>query len=214
MYIPGILPDGSQAVGHIKRGARVVDKLRANLLIGMDILGPEDMVIDLERHVLRVNACAGLEAPIDIQPKAKRIPRHIIRAKSTTMIPPHTSMKIPILKKELPNRDFLFEPYNHPQLGLEGGVLAHIVDAKTAYVEAWNTSDRPVRMAARTRLGYVQEFEAQGCYAAHTDMKALSAGPISFKRHAKALALGAFQDKGNTLIMPVAKRGRGRPRKT
>ena len=190
IHVPGVLPDGTNAIGVLNRGARIVDNLRANMLIGMDILGPEEATIDLAKKVLQLGACNDLQAPVRITPKGMRIQKQIIRAKTTTTIPPHSSMMIPIIRKALPNRDFLFEPIKLP-LGIEGGVMAHILDTDTAYVEARNTTDRPVQLPARRRLGYVQEFEAQGCYTAQTDMESLAAGPISFRKVA-ALTLSAL----------------------
>lgn len=51
----------------IYRGARIVDKLKADLLIGMDILSPEAIDLILSQSLMTIGSCQGIRIPIDIK---------------------------------------------------------------------------------------------------------------------------------------------------
>ena len=112
LYISGSI-HGQPAVTQISRGARIVEGLQANMLIGMDIIGPEGMSMVTPKWELHVSSCNNLIAPISITPRAARIQR-VVCAKEETKIPPSSAAAIPIKlrgKGTLPKgRNFLFDP--------------------------------------------------------------------------------------------------------
>ena len=52
---------GPKGVAHIKRGARVAKNLGTKLLIGTDILGPEEITINVAKQVARIGQCNNFE---------------------------------------------------------------------------------------------------------------------------------------------------------
>ena len=180
VYIPGIVND-SPAIASITHQLHVVDQLQAKILVGMDILGPEQAVLDIRQRQLTLPRCKNLQARLTVTPKLSRTTGKIVLAKELVTVPPNSVTPVPIqLKKKAylpPNQDFLFQPV--PQglnLGQQGGPRAHIVDSNFAFVEVQNATDRPVVIPRRARLRSVTDYEEEGCYAIGTHEAYLAAG--------------------------------------
>ena len=63
LYIPG-MAIGKASVAHIRREVHIVENLKAKMLMGVDILGPERMSIDIGEEKLLIRSCDGLTADI------------------------------------------------------------------------------------------------------------------------------------------------------
>ena len=153
------------------------------MLIGMDIIGPEGMSMVTPKRELHVSSCNNLIAPISITPRAARIQR-VVCAKEETKIPPSSAAAIPIKlrgKGTLPKRrDFLFDPAKpSARLGSGGGIVAHLVDADTAFVEVRNTTDKLVTIAKDCRLGYITDIDVDRYFLATPEDRDLATGPIT-----------------------------------
>ena len=57
LYFPAISENGQRVVVPIKRELHLVDKLRANILIGNDIIGPEGITMDIAKEKAYVPGC-------------------------------------------------------------------------------------------------------------------------------------------------------------
>ena len=121
MYFQGVSNDVS-STAHIRREIHVVDDLKVNVLVGVDILAAESMLLDFGKKTLSIGSCQDLVTDIDILSKSEPNLRRVVRAKSRVTVPAHAFMEIPVQVKGsvLPSdRDFLFEPsYNH-DLGVD-----------------------------------------------------------------------------------------------
>ncbi len=161
MYLPG----GNGAVALIERELHIVDDLTAKALIGIDIMKPEGMMIDLQRDIMRIGACRGLEVPIVVASRGSRTTATIYSSKKL-IIPPHSNMAVPVTgpkkRLQLPkDRDFIFEPQTLDTLS----AYAHIVDHTVSSVFVRNDTDKPVTLPRRQKLGKVSDYEATDCYA-------------------------------------------------
>ncbi|KAE8383975.1 hypothetical protein BDV23DRAFT_189695 [Aspergillus alliaceus] len=139
IYIPGHLDSGSgDAFAKIRIRAYLVDDLRTNLLIGMDILGREGFVLDFDNHVGTIRACRDLCFPITVQPKPNRLQSTPVYTSHQAVIPGYSKGRLPVrIRAKLPtDRDFIFEPTDHPGLA----IYAHLVDSDFSFVEAANES--------------------------------------------------------------------------
>ena len=177
-YIPGKLPDGTSAIAHFRREIHIVDDLRANALLGVDIIGPEEAVLDFGLRVLTLRGCDGLQAPMDIVPKGHRITR-AVRSATLVTIPPHTCMTVPIKIRgsSLPeDRDYSFEPKQDFQaLGPEGGFFNHVTNAHIAAVQVRNASNKAYTLPKNAKVGMLRDYEEEGCYNASPDDRHLAA---------------------------------------
>ena len=139
LYIPGII-NGQQAMASITHQLHVVDNLQAKLLIRMDILGPEQAIVNIGRRRLILPMCENLQAELAVSPRAARTTGRIVLAQSLTTIPPKLVMSVPVrLRKTVPlppQQDFLFQLVSRGlNLGAQGGPRAHIVDSNFTFVE-------------------------------------------------------------------------------
>lgn len=175
IYIPGT--DGR--IAHIQRELHIVEELRANVLIGIDIMGPEGITPDMRKKIPVIKSCDGISTPLTITSQSnQRLRRPVLSQKETT-IPPRTIATIPIKRHDdLPNdRDFLFEPrYNNitKRLQQTGSIYAHIVDANITHVQVHNSSNHPFVIPGNTRLGILVEYDADGCYLVDSDAHGLA----------------------------------------
>ena len=193
---------GKDAAAKIHCGARVVDHLKANMLIGMDIMGPEGIDILISKNCLIIGSCRNIQVPIQVQSREGDRTKRVVQAKEKMTIPPQSASMVPIIihgKSSLPeNRDFLFKsaPIN---MGPEGGVSASLIDAYTAFVEIKNTTNRPFVIARKHRLGMVEECTAEGDYFTTEEMRPLASGPISWAK--KAMTVGLLALGASTKVM-------------
>ena len=196
LTIPGEA-DGDAARASFTRYAYIVDDLKAKLLIGNDILGPEDMVPHVGKGKLTIGSCGNFTTPLHVTPREGERVKRAVRSLAVVTIPPHSCAAVPVKYKggKLPHdRDFMFNPHDVDRLGAEGGVFSHIVDANFCFVQARNTTDKPVSITKSERLGTLVEYEEEGCYLASPEIRHLAAG--GWKKKALKLgvaALAAFQ---------------------
>ena len=173
LYIQGRTKDGSLALAHIKREFHLVDNLKANVLIGMDVLGPERSVLDTDRKQLILRSC-GLAVPMEIHSREGKPVNRAVRADKQLTLPPRSVTLVPTKLRGQPlplDRDYSFHPKaGIPlEMGLEGGFSSAVTDANVAAVEARNASESPVVLPKGFLMGYVKDFDEQGCYAASPD---------------------------------------------
>jgi len=128
-------------------------------------MGPEQIDIITSKKQAIIGTCQNAVIPIEVRPQSNPT-RRTIHAKSNMVIPPHTEQPIPVHHvRYLPERDFLFEPGDSPNLAL----FAHIVDSSFAAVMARNETDQPTGIRHNQRLGHLTELDYEGCYHVAAD---------------------------------------------
>ena len=131
----------------VTREAHLVDGLRVKMLVGMDIMGPEQMDIITSKKQAVIGSCENAVIPIEVRPQSRPTKR-TIHAKSNLVIPPHTEQPIPVHHvRHLPERDFLFEP-RESHLAL----FAPMVDSSLSAIMARNETDQPIGIKHNQRL--------------------------------------------------------------
>ena len=68
ILIPGLV-DGKPARASITHQLHIVDELKAKVLVGMDILGPEQAIVDIGRRKLILPTCRNLTTELTVTPK-------------------------------------------------------------------------------------------------------------------------------------------------
>ena len=149
----------------------VVDNLKANILIGMDVLGPKEAFVDIDKKEVYFPYCLT-HSPIRVTPRGKFI-KQIIKVRERIIVPPNTQITIPVYYANvLEGRDYLFEPANSKLT-----LYAHLADAHLSAIMARNTTDRPVIIPRNTHLGHFTELEYQYTYAVNIDDVDLAVRP-------------------------------------
>lgn len=171
LYFPGTLGnDRSPALAKIPLEVHLTENLRANMLIGTDVLTPHQVLLDCSSgsQSATIVSCENIKISARTVVSPFSQVKRTVRTKSAITLPPKSVLNVSIsYASTLPeDRDFLFEPelpasYN---LGTDGGVFAHVVDSSMTFVQARNSTEAPVTLPRRTRVGTVVEYSADGCY--------------------------------------------------
>lgn len=153
MYHHGKDKDGNPVVSKIRREVHLVKDLKANMLIGNDVLGPEGFVMDLGKGEAYIGS-TGVTIPLEVR-SAKSSVQRMVHIKQTTVVPPFAEMALQIHHCSLPeSRDFLFEPDD-----VELTMFAHMIDASTHCIIARNEGPRPIHVPRNYRLGRISELD-------------------------------------------------------
>ncbi|SLM39794.1 hypothetical protein LPUS_10408 [Lasallia pustulata] len=162
-YLPG--KDGRTA--YFQREVHLVENLKVNLLMGIDIISLEQIHIDKSREVATVRLCDNIKLALSIRTHLANIWKTVFSQKETC-IPAHTQKALPIhgakgTPLNLPqDRDMLFKLSVKQKVS----VFAHIVNHSMEAIYMQNDSDSNVVLPQNTRIGNVVEYEADGCFLA------------------------------------------------
>ena len=164
LYFPGLL-DNDAALARIQAEVHLTDDLKANMLIGTDVLTPHRFVLDCASQTAIIASCQNVKISARSVAKPHSQVKRTVKTRSALTLAPHSVTNIPVSYHALSDdRDFLFEPELTKALGQEGGVFAHVVAASMTFVRARNATGAPVTLPKRTRLGTVVEYAVDGCY--------------------------------------------------
>ena len=160
-YLPGT-KDNQKVLFSMTRELHLVNDLRAKMLIGNDIIGPEGIVLDIgQGHATIGN---GVQIDIVARQRKERF-RTPVQAKDHSIVSPHSSRVLPIRAITVPeDRDFVFEPAQHKALSL----YAHLVDHSFKGVLVKNESDFPVRLKRKHVLGAINDIDEENCFQMNT----------------------------------------------
>ena len=132
----------------------LTDDLKANMLIGTDVLTPNKFSLDCASQTATIGSCqdAKIQARSVVKPHAQI--KRVVTNKALVTMALGETMNVPIsYHGTLPSdRDFLFEPElpETHNLGHNRGIYVHVVDSSTAFVQAKNTTTVPVSLPKHT----------------------------------------------------------------
>ena len=162
-FLPGEDNEGQKVYASIKCKLHLVERLRANILVGNNILAPESFVLNVGLGHALVGSCK-----VKIAVRARQRDQFLMKrliAEKDKVVSPRSEAVIPILPVPLPdNRDFLFHPTAQANLML----FAHIMHHDTKKVLVRNTSDRPLRISRHQGLGHVVDIRYDNYFLADT----------------------------------------------
>ena len=161
MYIPSTKSDGTRVLCHITREVHLVDNLKAHMLLGNDVIGPERIVLDIARNKAYIGSC---DATADITSRQRGpYQRRVIHARKALTVAPRAEIMVPIgTPAGLPERDYIFEPVAQRNLTL----YAHLVDSNIAGVLVKNETDHVVQIPKKLRLGMLCEVDYENVFFA------------------------------------------------
>ena len=110
LWFKGLL-NGKPATTYIQREARVVNNLKAKLLVGMDVLGPEKIDLLFTSEKMVINSCKGLVVLITTTSRTGQPVKQNVQTVKKVLIEPHTLAKVPIQlwgTAELPDQTLMF----------------------------------------------------------------------------------------------------------
>ncbi|KAH3989747.1 hypothetical protein HBH52_015990 [Parastagonospora nodorum] len=171
LYFKSEDPQGNDVYAILNVELRIVQNLDANLLLGMDVLGPERAIIDIGRRTMTFPFCGNATTPIQTTPKTHTVMRpRKITAKHRVVIPPESAMYVPIhTGPDMPSEyDMEFRPYRRPTFRAAG--YTAFMDSKTPAVLFRNDASTPVTIPTHSLLGYAHALDIDGCYRVSDDL--------------------------------------------
>ena len=158
LYFQGLDSAGTKVLAITSpREIHIVDQLKANILISMDVMVPENIDIIVTRAIASIGSCK-VEVPIEVKSVGKTV-RLPVHAKQMIVIPARSEAQIPVHYATLLDRDFLFEPMDS-MLSL----YAHLVDSSVPAVLAKNDTDVAITVPRNHRLGTIYDTDFDNCY--------------------------------------------------
>lgn len=180
LYIPGLDREGSEVYTCIKCELHLVEGLKANMLIGNDILCTEGFTINLASISAHISSC-GVTIVINARNHLQFLRRNVL-ANATTFILPKSEALINFQQIPLPDsRDFLFQPFSQQQLTL----YSYLFDHTSSKILVRNDAERSIQIPKRHRLGCITEIPFENCFATSVDHDAastLSTSPLLFHK--------------------------------
>lgn len=175
LYFPGKNDAGQQVYTSLTCEIHLVKGLKANLLIGNNIMSPKSFIIDVKRKSLFIGSY-GVTVPIDARQRGQFLIRKLL-ASQETMVPPCSEAMIPLIPLPLPdNRNFLFHSATQANLTQ----FTHLVNYQTLKVLVKNTSGQILCIPRRHKLGYLIDMAYKNSFLAntHSALNAATSPPL------------------------------------
>ena len=161
LFLPGENNEGQKVYASIRCELHLVHGLKANILIGNNILTPENFVLNIRLGHALMRSC-GVKITMNANKRGQFLRKRLL-AEKDEVVPPRSEAMIPLVPMPLPdNRDFLFHPTAQASLMLFAYIIYH--DTKRVLVR--NTSERPLRISCCQRLGHIVDIRYNNCFLA------------------------------------------------
>lgn len=159
LYFPGRNDAGQRVYASLTCEIHLVKGLRANLLIGNDIMSLEGFIIDVKKRSVLIESCR-VTVPIDARQRDQFLTRRLLSSQET-VVPPCSEAMLSLVPLPLPDdRDFLFHPATQANLTL----FTHLIDHETSKVLVRNDSSQTIRVLHGHRLGHVVDIAYKNCF--------------------------------------------------
>lgn len=159
-YMKGVLSEGNRAFTQITREIHIIDNLKADMLIGSNILTSKRILINFAIQIIKIDSCRDITVSIDFRARLKSIKR-TIKSSSRIILLSRTTISVSIayIEELSTNRDFLFKLDCTLSLEHVDKVYTHIVNASLKAVHIRNDTDLSVIVSRKARLDMLEEYE-------------------------------------------------------
>ncbi len=163
LYFPGKDNAGQQVYTFLTFKIHLAEGLRANLLIGNDIISSEGFITDIKKRSVLIGSY-GVTVLIDARQKGQFLTRRLLASQDTVVFPRSEAM-VSLIPLPLPDdRDFLF----HPSAQINLTLFTHFVDHQTSKVLVRNTSSQTICVPRRHKLGHLINIAYENCFLINT----------------------------------------------
>ena len=155
----------------------MVDHLKTKMLMGMDILKPEKMNIDIDKKEVTIRNCNGLVIPIQITTKNNVDVKGIIRNDKKIIIPANSVTKIPINFRStvpIPDKNYWFEPKHEK-------IYTHVVNLYIYFIFVKNDIAVPKTIPVHCHINILKKLEIDFCYTAYPNDHIYAISKIEIK---------------------------------
>lgn len=136
LYFPSKNNADQRVYASLTYKIHLVKGLRANLLIGNNIMSLKGFIIDVKRRSVFIESC-GVSVPIDARQTGQFLIRRLL-ASQETVVSSYSEAMVSLVPLALPNnRNFIFHPATQTNLTL----FTHLINHQTSKVLVKNTSN-------------------------------------------------------------------------
>jgi len=154
MYFKGTSAQGKPAYAFFEREVALVSGLQANMLLGMDILGPELFDILNSKGHATIGSCA-VTIPMEAGVRGRQ-QRSVVKTTEHTVVPARSYHQLAIehnLKDD--GQDFLFDPAPWNRFT----AFALLADASVSQIIIRNDSEAPITIPKGARVGHLDSMD-------------------------------------------------------
>ncbi|KAJ5578389.1 uncharacterized protein N7459_007353 [Penicillium hispanicum] len=161
---------GQRATAKLTIEAHIVQNLKAKLLIGNDVLGPEGFILDFPRAQAIIEACHNVIFPMAIHTKPGFQHQRPVYASERIKVPPFQSIDVPVkVRRQLPcDRDFIFKSTRD-----RFDIPAILIDAGVDHIIVINPTDKVQLVKKKDKLRHLLEADYTTAYRVSADATAL-----------------------------------------
>lgn len=155
-------------IAHLKGEFYLINDLKANLLIGMNIINFKVMMLDFEDKVVTTSICKIIKVFLTTQKKSVLVHR-TIRAVSQVIISAGQIMTVFVKLRDAKlskDCDYSFFSKDSRLLGPKRGFFAHVIDADIKIVQVKNTFDRSFIISKNFGVEHLRDYSKEECFLA------------------------------------------------
>jgi hypothetical protein len=151
--------------GHVEGKPPPSDNHQPGLLLGMDVLGPEDAIIDVGKQQMTLPHCNSTHVPIETKLKtsAPAAPTKIM-AHGYTVIPARSAGYVPIRAARALPRDYDLNFRLYRGTPTRATAYEGIMNVHTTHILVRNDTSAPATVQNSARVGYAYALDIDGCY--------------------------------------------------
>lgn len=166
-------------IDKLRRQIYIVDNLKTNLLIDLDILGSKQIIVDYKRKLLTIDNYRDITISITITPSKDRVKR-VVKAHQAIIVLSYFTIIVPIQlrgkTKLLIDRDLIFMLlHNIKRFESKDNILSYIINANMCVVQVNNTSNCAIIIAKNLRLDIIQNYKEEKYYTISSNYDCLVA---------------------------------------
>ncbi|POS75391.1 hypothetical protein DHEL01_v206213 [Diaporthe helianthi] len=141
---------GTPAIASFTREVSIVDNLNANMLLGMDSMGPEGFDIFNSKGYVNVDSCR-VRIPMETKSRGKPVKARVLVAEHTT-VPPRSTISLPVEHRlhEDDSQDLIFTPAS-----TRFGAYALFTNVHLDCIFVENHTSKPMILPKRTFVGHL-----------------------------------------------------------
>lgn len=167
-YVNETLSSFKSVVISIIREVYLVNNLKINMLIDIDILVSERMILNMNLITLFIKSCKNLTIIINVMIRKNSNSKRTVRVKDRISISSHSQTNISILVRQqdqLSNdRDLIFESCYDRDFDQSDDLYAHVVNVSLSFVQIRNAINRLVTVQRYAKLRKIVKFSKKECF--------------------------------------------------
>jgi hypothetical protein len=146
----------------------LVDNLKINVLIEVDVMSSKQMIIDCDKKLLMISTCNDFETDVCISRKSQ-ITNRVVRAIVKTMISSESIVTISIRIRERnlsENRDYSFFLKSQRQLSSENEFFNHVMRLKMIEMQVRNIAKISCVILKNFEIDSLHDYKKKETYHA------------------------------------------------